>query len=55
MQINPLEFSERCEFGTNGFKTSENNGNRIPEFQPKFSRWFGWRNQTFNQQYALLE
>lgn len=54
MQINPLEFNERCEFGVNTTVISKNNGNRTTEFQPKFARWFGWRTQTFNQQYALL-
>ncbi|MDD9138315.1 phage head closure protein [Fructobacillus sp. CRL 2054] len=54
MQINPLEFTDRCEFGT--YKTVPNpkNGNPVPTFTPKFSRWFGWRNQTFNQQYQLI-
>jgi SPP1 family predicted phage head-tail adaptor len=54
MQINPLEFNERCEFGVNDYKPSPKNGNNVPTFKPKFARWFGWRTQTFNQQYALL-
>lgn len=53
MEINPLEFVDRCEFGTKGYKVNENNGNKVKTFVPKFSRWFGWRNQTFNQQFQL--
>lgn len=54
MQINPLEFSERCEFGYMQAKPNGVNGNKKETFVPAFKRWFGWRNQTFNQQYQLL-
>ncbi|MBC9119374.1 phage head closure protein [Fructobacillus fructosus] len=54
MLINPNEFTDRCEFGFIDSVPNETNGNMVDEFVPKFSRWFGWRNQTFNQQYQLL-
>ncbi|GIC69566.1 phage head closure protein [Fructobacillus tropaeoli] len=54
MQINPNEFTERCEFGYVDSVPNETNGNPEDKFTYSFSRWFGWRNQTFNQQYQLL-
>lgn len=54
MAINPLEFNERAEFGVEG-TTGYNpkNGNPTKGFMPAFSRWFGYINQSLNQQYTL--
>ncbi|CAH1857509.1 phage head closure protein [Convivina intestini] len=54
MAINPLEFNERCEFGHYETKPNPKNGNKNNVFIPDFSRWFGYRTQTLNQQFTLL-
>lgn len=54
MQINPLEFNDRVEFGNYQTVINETNGNTENVFVKAFSRWFGYRQQTLNQQYTLL-
>lgn len=55
MAINPLEFNERAEFGVEG-TTGYNpkNGNPQKGFVASFSRWFGYRTQSLNQQYTFM-
>lgn len=54
MTINPLEFNNRAEFGVEGtIDYNPNNGNPIKGFKSSFSRWFGYMNQSLNQQYTL--
>lgn len=54
MAINPLEFNERIEFGGYNEGDYDDNGNAIKTFVVEFSRWFGYRTQSLNQQYTFL-
>lgn len=54
MAINPLEFNERADFGNYQVGDYDDNGNPTKAFVPEFSRWFGYRTQSLNQQYTFL-
>lgn len=54
MAINPLEFNDRVDFGNYKDVINKVNLNKTSVFVKSFSRWFGYRQQTLNQQYTLM-
>ncbi|WP_419155236.1 phage head closure protein [Weissella minor] len=53
MKINPYQFTERISFGYLDQGDEDENGQATSEFKPDFKVWFGYRQQTLNQQYTL--
>lgn len=53
MKINPNQFNKRVEFGFLNEDDYDANGQVVSSFKPVFKRWFGYRQQTLNQQYNL--